>query len=110
MWSERFNDKSIAEGVSISNYDSLFVECGTIIHATRDFKALNFKEILDQHKIEQSDRFIQPPPSIGGWNKFIKTKIANTAQKDKRVAFQADNKKSGRQQPKKNGRGWLHTA
>jgi hypothetical protein len=108
MWSERFNDKVKAEGVSVANYTSLRVEQGTIIHATRDFKALNFKEILEQHKVEQPDRFIQPHPEVGGWNKFIKTKITNTPiKKDKRI--DDINVKNGRQQPKKNGRGWLHT-
>ena len=74
MWSERFNDKVKAEGVSVANYSSLSVEQGTVIHATRDFKALNFKEILEQHKVEQPERFIQPNPEVGGWNKFIKQK------------------------------------
>jgi hypothetical protein len=107
LWSERFNDKVKAEGVSVANYSSLHVEQGTVIHATRDFKALNFKEILEQHKVEQPERFIQPSPEVGGWNKFIKTKITTPAQKSKRTV--CDTKKSAGQQPKKNGRGWLHT-
>jgi hypothetical protein len=37
LWSERFDDKVRAEGVSVSDYASLSVERGTIIHATRDF-------------------------------------------------------------------------
>ena len=32
LWSERFNDKVRAEGVSVSDYASLSVERGTIIH------------------------------------------------------------------------------
>ena len=109
MWSERFNDKTKAEGVSIANYTSLRVERGTIIHATRDFKALNFKEILEQRNIEQPERFIQPHPHMGGWNKFIKSKITNRASKNIHVAFENSVKKNGGQQPKKNGRGWLHS-
>jgi hypothetical protein len=108
MWSERFDDKPKAEGVSVANYDSLGVERGTIIHATRDFKALNFREILEQHKINQPDRFIEPHPNVGGWNKFIKTKITNAPNKNIRIALNANAKKSVAQQPKKNGRGWLH--
>ena len=72
MWSERFDDKVRAEGVSVSNYTCLRVEQGTIIHATKDFKALNFKEILKEHLVENPDRYIEPSNSIGGWNKFIK--------------------------------------
>jgi hypothetical protein len=109
MWSERFNDKTKAEGVSVADYASLMVERGTIIHATRDFKALSFKEIIQQNMIKEPERFIQPDVNVGGWNKFIKTKIAsNNPQKNKRVNFYVP-EKSTRQQPKKSGRGWLHT-
>ena len=60
MWSKRFDDKVRAEGVSANDYTSLDLERGTIIHATRDFKALNFKEILEQHMVEDPDRYVQP--------------------------------------------------
>ena len=108
LWSERFNDKVRAEGVSVSDYASLSVERGTIIHATRDFKALSFREILEQHLVEDPDRFVQPEVHVGGWNKFIKTEIAGRRpQSDKRVASYVPEKR-GVQQPKKGGRGWLH--
>lgn len=104
LWSERFNDKLRAEGISISDYEILNVERGTIIHATRDYRALNFKEILDQHRVEQPERFIQPNVNVGGWNKFVKTKI-NT---HKSQTLPDIAKKIRPQQPKKSGRGWLH--
>ena len=107
LWSERFNDKERAEGISISDYAALYVERGTIIHATRDYKALNFKEILEQHITEDADRFIQPNVDEGGWNKFVKTKIASKPQRKKRALAYAP-KKQETQQPKKGGRGWLH--
>jgi hypothetical protein len=112
MWSERFNDKVRAEGVSVTDYVILQVERGTIIHATRDFKALNFKEILKQRLVENPDSYMQPDPQVGGWNKFIKTKITSyKCQRSERSATyitenQAD--KRNTQQPKKGGRGWLH--
>jgi hypothetical protein len=108
LWSERFNDKVRAEGVSVNNYESLHVERGTIIHATRDFKALNFKEILEEHMIENPDRFIQPNAEMGGWNKFVKTKIVNHEAKRNKRAMDYVPKKREVQQPKKGGRGWLH--
>ena len=109
LWSERFNDKVRAEGVSVSDYASLYVERGTIIHATRDFKALNFKEILEQHMVEGSDRFVQPNVDVGGWNKFVKTKITGgEPQRNKRTLAYVPKKREV-QQPKKGGRGWLHT-
>ena len=109
LWSERFDDKVKAEGVSISNYDRLRVDRGDIIHATRNFKALNFREILEQNKVEAPERFVQPNVHIGGWNKFIKTEITNCKpQKGRRAATYVPEKREA-QQPKKGGRGWLHT-
>ena len=108
LWSERFDDKVRAEGVSVNDYVCLHVERGTIIHATRDFKALRFREILEQHLVEDPDRFVQPDVNVGGWNKFIKTEITSRRpQRSKRVASYVPEKR-GVQQPKKGGRGWLH--
>ncbi|MCW4010450.1 MAG: hypothetical protein NWF05_07495 [Candidatus Bathyarchaeota archaeon] len=108
LWQERFDDRLRAEGIAVTDYSSLFVDRGTIIHATRDFKALNFKEILERHQVENPDRLIQPNPEVGGWNKFIKSEI--TSRKPKRnqraAAYQFEKKEI--QQPKKGGRGWLH--
>ena len=109
LWSERFNDKVRAEGVSLSDYATLNVERGTIIHATRDFKPLNFKEILEGHMIENPDRFIQPNADVGGWNKFVKTKITCRETPKNKCSLECLPKKREVQQPKKNGRGWLHT-
>jgi hypothetical protein len=108
LWHERFDDRLRAEGIAITDYSSLFVDQGTIIHATRDFKALNFKEILERHQVENAERFVQPNPQVGGWNKFIKTEITNNKpQRNKRAASYCPEKKEV-QQSKKCGRGWLH--
>ena len=108
LWQERFDDRLRAEGIAITDYSSLFVDQGTIIHATRDFKALNFKEILKRHQVENAERFVQPNPQVGGWNKFIKTEITNNKpQTHKRAASYCPEKKEV-QQSKKGGRGWLH--
>ena len=84
LWQERLDDKVRAEGIAVTDYSSLFVDQGTIIHATRDYKPLNFKEILDQHKVENAEQFIPPNASIGGWGKFIKTEI--TCKRPQRVS------------------------
>ncbi len=108
LWQERVDDKVRAEGIASGDYSKLFVEKGTIIHATRNFKALNFKEILDQNQIENTERFISPAPQIGGWNKFIKTSIyINKPQRHTRALLHVEPEKE-KQQPKKGGRGWLH--
>ena len=107
LWSERFDDKVKAEGVSVDDYESLFVEQGTVIHATKDFKPLNFKDILQHHQVENPERYIQPTVEVGGWNKFIKTEL--TGQRIKKSNVQPQNiKKTNKQKSKKGGRGWLH--
>jgi hypothetical protein len=108
LWQERLDDKVRAEGVATDDYLKLFVEKGTIIHATRDFKALNFKEILEQNQIANADRFVPPPPQVGGWTKFVKTNITSQRKrKNTRASLYREDKKE-KQQPKKGGRGWLH--
>ena len=108
LWQERVDDRVRAEGIAITDYSSLFVEQGTIIHATRDFKVLNFKDILEKHKIENAERFIQPSPQIGGWNKFVKTEITSKNRIRNSRARSYFEEKKVVQQPKKGGRGWLH--
>jgi hypothetical protein len=108
LWQERFDDHVRAEGIAVTDYSSLFVDQGTIIHATRDYKALNFKEILEKHEIENAERFIQPNPQVGGWNKFIKTEIKTPKPKKQARTETYSQEKKEPQQPKKGGRGWLH--
>jgi hypothetical protein len=107
LWSERLNDKVKAEDISKDDYAFLQVERGTIIHASRDFKPLNFKEILQQHMVENPDTFIQPDINQGGWAKFVKTEITPQNRQRKRAHSYVPPKREA-QQPKKGGRGWLH--
>jgi hypothetical protein len=110
LWSERFDDRVRAEGVSVNDYAILDIDKGTIIHATKDFKVLSLKQILEKHLIEDPERYIQPDPNTGGWNKFIKTEITGKVVKRNRPAFKIEDKctSKSKQQPKKSGRGWLH--
>ena len=108
LWYEKIDDKVRAEGIAMDDYDQLFIEKGTIIHATRDFKALNFKKILEQYEILNAERYISPDPSIGGWGKFVKTNITNSKPKRKELAGLYSIEKKGKQQLKKSGRGWLN--
>jgi hypothetical protein len=113
LWNERFDDRVRAEGVSVNDYAILDIEKGTIIHATKDFKILNLKQILEKYMVENPERYITPDSHVGGWNKFIKTEITSKTKKGSRAAaYIADThpaKKGKNQQPKKGGRGWLHT-
>ena len=108
LWHDRVDDKVRAEGVASGDYSKLFVEKGTIIHATRKFKALSFKEILEQNQVLNAGRFVPASPHVGGWSKFIKTSIyVNLPQSRRRAALYVEPEKV-RQQPRKGGRGWLH--
>ena len=113
LWRDRLDDKMRAEGIASENYRLLFVDRGTVVIATRDYRPLDLKEILRQHGLCDSERFLPPPPSVGGWGKFVRTVI----QKQRR---QSRSKEWKRSQPrrsvkdreklplKKGGRGWLH--
>jgi hypothetical protein len=107
LWNDRLNDKVRAEDISSKSYENLKVEQGTIINASRDFKPLNFKEILEQHQVENPDRYIPPNVNQGGWTKFVKTEITKNQQKNRPQKMDIPEKKVN-QQPKKGGRGWLH--
>ncbi len=108
LWQNKIDDKIRAEGVATADYLTLFIDKGTIIYATRDFKALNFKKILEQNKIENAEKYIPPSPEIGGWTKFIKTNIMNQRTSHKRRAETYVFEKKEKQQLRKGGRGWVH--
>jgi hypothetical protein len=109
LWQQRAEDKIRAEGIATADYCDLFVEKGTIIHATRDFRTPRFREILEQHHVENVDRLLPPDPFVGGWTKFIKTKITNQkSRKGREAEFYCADSRCRKQQPKKGGRGWLH--
>ena len=109
LWRERIDDKVRAEGIANRHYSMLFVEKGTVIFATRDFKPLNFKEILDQHKVVGVDRVVPPSPHVGGWGRFIRTEIASQRRHGRvRQTRQYLDDKKQRQHLKKGGRGWVH--
>ena len=108
LWRERVDDKVKAEGIANSDFPKLFVDRGTVIFATRDFKPLSFREILELNSLVDADRFL-PNPHVGGWGKFIRTAIARKKAK-KRIAetrryLDSEKKK---QHVRKGGHGWLH--
>ena len=109
LWWERIDDKIRAEGVADKDYGRLFVERGTVIFATKKFKMLSFREILQLHGVVDVDRVVGPHPSVGGWGKFIRTVIAGQrSSKRKRRAREYFEGEKQKQQLKKGGRGWLH--
>lgn len=109
LWWDRIDDKVRAEGVAREDYSSLFVDRGTVIMATRDFKPLDFVEVLERHKPSEVPNAIPPSPAIGGWGKFIRDSVRKQkrfTQRGRPVPSKAKRKEN--QQRKKGGRGWLH--
>lgn len=61
LWNQCFDDKLSAECVASRDYDILFVERGTVIKATRNYKPPSLEEIIESAlKIDQ-------PESQGWW-------------------------------------------
>ena len=109
LWRERIDDRVRAEAIAKRDYERLFVEKGTIIFATKNFKMPTFREILQMHGLMDVERFVPPSPAVGGWGKFIRTFIASQSTR-KRVkrAQEYSFEEKAKQQLKKGGRGWLH--
>ena len=108
LWLERIDDKFRAEGVASRAFPLCFVDRGTVIMATRNFRPLDLKEILTLNKVQNAECIVGPPPAVGGWHKFART-VLNKQSRHRIFDF----KKPGRDrvkrlQPKKGGRGWLH--
>ena len=107
LWRNRIDDKVRAEGIASRDYSKLFVEQGTVITATRDYKPPDFVEILQQHVSSDAEKLVPPNPAVGGWGKFIRSAISKRKSVARRRAPPEPDRKRG-QQPKKGGRGWLH--
>jgi hypothetical protein len=109
LWRERIDDHVRAEGVANEDYSELFVERGTVILATRNFKLMDFKDVLERHGIVDFHRHVPADPRVGGWGKFIRTTITGQvlARRVRRAATCLAEPRQ-RQHLKKGGRGWLH--
>ncbi len=109
LWRERFDDRVRAEGVAKDDYVELFVERGTVILATRNFKLLSFRDVLEKHGVVDVHRFVAPDVHVGGWGKFVRANIVGQkgGKPVKRAASYVAEAKV-KQHLKKGGRGWVH--
>jgi len=107
LWRDRIDDKVRAEGIASQDYSKLFVEQGTVIVATRDYKPPDFVEILQRHVSSDAEKLVPPNPAVGGWGRFIRSAISKQKRLTRRWVPPEPDRKKG-QQPKKGGRGWLH--
>lgn len=109
LWRERIDDKVRAEGIARHDYNRLFLDRGTVIFASRDAKIPSFREILEMWAPKDVHYVVPPDPTVGGWRKFIKTKLRKVTEAGKRrFDYRERPKKSRKQQLKKGGHGWLH--
>ena len=108
LWLNRIDDKVRAEGVANRSFSLLFVDRGTVIVATRDFKPLDLREILSLHHVQNVERVVGPYPSVGGWGKFARTVLNKQERARKLRELMPHRNRVKNQQLKKGGRGWLH--
>ncbi|MCW3979368.1 MAG: hypothetical protein NWF12_06420 [Candidatus Bathyarchaeota archaeon] len=108
LWKTKHDDEVKAEGISVDDFDMLFVDQGEIIHATRDFKPLSFREILEKHVSPEDASKIDIDPKVGGWRKFAKENFPPRRQTIKRE--RPKQKVDLEQHQRKSGKGWLNKA
>jgi hypothetical protein len=108
LWQNRVDDKVRAEGIAKKDYSKLFVERGTVIMATRDYKPLEFFDIVETYLGADAEKAVPVNSAIGGWGKFVKENIKKQKPQTKRTYTPPKQKTTKKQQQKNGGRGWLH--
>ena len=108
LWRMKFDDEVRAEDVSSKEFERLFVDRGEVIFATRDYRPLSFRDILDKHIGSDMAGKVSPDPAVGGWRKFVKEHIQGPrpARGRERPRMKVD---VGQHQ-RKGGHGWLNRA
>ena len=84
LWQSKYVDGRKAEGISSKDYHRLFVRRGEVIYATRKFKPLSFRDILEKHLGADDAAKIDIDPKEGGWGRFSRTYFpANSPKREK---------------------------
>ena len=105
LWKYKQDDEVKAEGFSIKDYSLLFVDRGEIIHATRDYRPLSFREILERHVGSEDASRVDLDPRVGGWRKFARQNFP--AKKERKVKPRGPGiKRDLSQQQRRGGAGW----
>jgi hypothetical protein len=108
LWKTKHEDEIKAEGISVEDFEMLFVDRGEIIHATRDYKPLSFREILEKHVGSEDASRVDIDPNVGGWRKFAKQNFPARRRQSKRERPKV--KVDLSQHQRKAGKGWLNKA
>ena len=64
LWRDRIDDRVRAEGIADKDYSMLFVEGGLVVVATRDYKPLNFREIMENYMLSEEYSAVSPVPLL----------------------------------------------
>ena len=105
LWKHKLTDEVKAEGVSVNDYPLLYVDRGEVIHATRDYKPLSFREILERHVGTEDASRVDLDPSVGGWRKFARQNFPVKGEKNVRRRHPGI-KSDLSQRQRKGGVGW----
>ena len=108
LWQNRLDDKVRAEGIAKQDYSKLFVERGTVIMATRNYKPLEFFDIVENYLGSDTGKAVVPNATVGGWGKFVRNNICEQKNTTKRAYSPPKPTPKKGQQQKKGGRGWIH--
>ena len=108
LWQNRIEDKVRAEGIAKKDYSKLAVEQGTVIVATRNYKPLEFFDIVENYLRSDTQKACVPNTTVGGWGKFVRNNIRKQKNTTKRTYFPHKPTHKKGQQQKKGGRGWIH--
>ena len=108
LWLMRINDKVRAEGIANRAFPLCFVEQGTVIAASRDFKPPHLKDILKMNQIQDAEQIIGPPPTVGGWHKFASTFLNKQPRNRMFILKKQRRERKASLQLKKGGHGWIH--
>ena len=104
LWRTKRDDEVRADGFPMRDFERLFVEHAEIIVATRDYKPLNFGEILERHLGSEYTERVTLDPGVGGWRKFARTHFPSKRVERERPRVKVDLS----QQQRKDGAGWLN--
>jgi len=107
LWQNRLDDKVRAEGMAKQDYSKLLVERGTVIMATRDYKPLDFFDIVHDYLGCDTEKAVPQNATVGGWGKFIRSNIQKKKTTTRSYSPPKPTHKKDQQQ-RKGGRGWLH--
>ena len=108
LWKRKIDDEIVAEGISVRDYSLLDVDRGEIIHASRDYKPLQFREILEKELGSEATERVDVDPNVGGWKRFAKENLPRSEKKPSREPPKTSFDQ--RQQQRKGGSGWLNQA